>query len=307
MRWWISVLVCAAACAAGPVEFGKAELDAAMEARHIKYKPRIVAELNLDPPETFRIEPYAAGGAHITGGDLRGLMYGLLEAADQMRANGRLKQTHGTPAMGLRSVRMTADPKASWFGSEEFWRGYFAQMAHARFNRVQLEFTAIPERNTFVAMRMISQTGTQYGVDVALGLRSGGGAGTLRDLLAECPTIHSVVLENADAGAQALLVILHQAGRRVVLELNDGAADAAEADHLGVPLRRFAAYDAERIPPPQDFYWRIDPAQDPAILSAIPPEDGFEIPAPDNREVGPIAMWGRLGYAPNPAPVAARK
>ena len=48
-------------------------------------KPKIMAELNLEPPETFRIEPYTAGGAHITGGDLRGLMYALLEAAEQMR------------------------------------------------------------------------------------------------------------------------------------------------------------------------------------------------------------------------------
>src|SRR4051812_3172377 len=74
----------AALCAAGPVEFGKAQLDTAMAARFPKYKPKVIAELNTDPPETFRIEPYTAGGAHVTGGDLRGLMYGLLAAADQI-------------------------------------------------------------------------------------------------------------------------------------------------------------------------------------------------------------------------------
>ena len=106
-RWPISLVLCASALHAGPVEFGMSELNAAIDARNFKYKPKIMAELNLDPPETYRIEPYAAGGGHITGGDLRGLMYGLLEAAEQMRATGRLKLTHGVPALALRGVRMT--------------------------------------------------------------------------------------------------------------------------------------------------------------------------------------------------------
>ncbi len=92
-----------------------AELNAAIAARNFKYKPKITAELDIQAPETFRIEPYAAGGGHITGGDLRGLMYGLLEAADQMRANGRLKLTHGVPSLALRGVRLTAVPEAPWF------------------------------------------------------------------------------------------------------------------------------------------------------------------------------------------------
>src|SRR4051812_11275713 len=132
---------CAAvASAASPVDFGKAELDAAMATRYVKYKPKVEVDLNLDPPETYRIEPYTAGGGHISGGDLRGLMYGLLDAAEQMRTTGKLKQTRGAPASVLRSLRVKADPAAAWFSSDDFWRGFFTDAAYARFDRVQLAF-----------------------------------------------------------------------------------------------------------------------------------------------------------------------
>ena len=61
LAWPCSALVLGHVCAsAGPVDFGMAELNAAMAARKFKCE-KIMAELNLDPPETFRIEPYAAG------------------------------------------------------------------------------------------------------------------------------------------------------------------------------------------------------------------------------------------------------
>src|SRR5882724_10910780 len=42
--------------AAGPVDFGKAEFDAALAER--KLKIRVDTELSLDPPETYRITLY---------------------------------------------------------------------------------------------------------------------------------------------------------------------------------------------------------------------------------------------------------
>lgn len=81
---------------AGPVDFGLSEFRAALASRNLK--TRIVYDLSPEAPESFRVEPYKAGGAHITGGDMRGLMYGLLEAADQIRTTGRMKQVHGVPA-----------------------------------------------------------------------------------------------------------------------------------------------------------------------------------------------------------------
>src|SRR5579864_5930725 len=77
VRWWISFIFGSLLLhAAGPQDFGMSELNAAIAERAFRIKPKITAELDLNAPETFRIEPYQAGGAHITGGDLRGLMYG---------------------------------------------------------------------------------------------------------------------------------------------------------------------------------------------------------------------------------------
>jgi len=93
VRLWISAALClliatASARAAGPVDFGKAELDAALAERKIKL--RVDTELSLNPPETFSITLYKTGMIRVTGGDLRGLMYGLIEASEQIRADGHL-------------------------------------------------------------------------------------------------------------------------------------------------------------------------------------------------------------------------
>src|SRR5579884_3197201 len=196
MRWltksWPLVFaLCASAAYAGPVDFGMAELNAAIAARNFKYKPKIMAELDIQPPETFRIEPYAAGGGHITGGDLRGLMYGLLEAADQMRTSGKLKSTHGSPALNLRGVRIEAKPDAPWFTSQEFWQTYFSGMARGRLNRLELAFASAPEPGSSPAIRMIAEMAQQYGVDLAVGLGVGNPA-VVEELLAKCPNLRAV-------------------------------------------------------------------------------------------------------------------
>ena len=113
MRLLTSLLLLATLAAAGPVEFGQAELDSAMAQRKLKWKNQV--ELSLDAPDTFRIEPYSMGGAHITGGDLRGLMYGLLEAAVREGDHGRFTPSKVSPektnATALRNLRCT--PKFS--------------------------------------------------------------------------------------------------------------------------------------------------------------------------------------------------
>jgi len=127
----------AGAARAGPVEYGLAELNAAMAARNLKGKNK--AELSLDPPESFRIEPYSSGGAYITGGDVRGLMYGLLEAAGQIRATGRFAKAHGEHAAALRGVHIELDADLER-APEEFWRSYFQMLARNRFNRAHIVF-----------------------------------------------------------------------------------------------------------------------------------------------------------------------
>ena len=122
--------------AAGPLEFGKAELDRALAGRGISlnYKSG-VSQLAA---ESFEIEP-----ARITGGDLRGLMYGLLEAADQIRARGRLTLTKASPATPIRGIRYfihNHDLEERWYYSHDYWDDYFAMLARQRFNRFNLVF-----------------------------------------------------------------------------------------------------------------------------------------------------------------------
>ena len=264
--------------AAGPVDFAMSELDAAIASRNLKYKPRIVTEINLDAPETFRIEPYTTGGGRIAGGDLRGLMYGLLEAAEQMRATGRLKQTHGMPSLTPRGVKVAADPAATWFGSEAFWNGFMASLARDRFNRLQLAFERSPDKDLLPSLRMISQISLRYSVDLALGIKSVSEdfGPILQDLLAQCPAIRSVSLA-ADAGAAktTVMAVLRKAGRRVVL-------------------------DDSRL-------WQIDPVQNGhgeenvrAMLATF--TAGFEVVLPQGGDGKPdrrsISLWGRLAYKP---------
>ena len=78
--------------AASPVDFGKAELDAAVAERKIRL--HVDTELSLNPPETFSITLYKTGLARITGGDLRGLMYGPIEASEQIREKGTAQSNH---------------------------------------------------------------------------------------------------------------------------------------------------------------------------------------------------------------------
>lgn len=278
-----------------------AEFNAAVAARGLKIKPKIQAELNLDPPESWRIDTYAAGGAHVTGGDLRGLMYALLEAADQIRATGRLKIAKGSPAVPVRGVRMAALPDVSWFISVEFWREYFADLARARFNRVQLIFAGAPGDRDMAALRMISQTGAEYGVDIVIGLGDATPE-SLQRLMEDCPLLRAVAIHQAPPDARPLLQALHTVGRRVVLELPASVTSAS-----GGPVRYFATYGAAPDPRPADFYMDLDASQlaeDPdsvrALLGSL--GAGFELASPtgpDGRpEAGKIALWGKLGYSP---------
>ena len=308
MRWWTRLGTGLALCSmaiAGPVEFGMAELNAAIDARNFKYKPKIMAELNLEAPETFRIDPYAAGGGHITGGDLRGLMYGLLEAADQMRATGRLKLTHAAPALALRGVRLAANPGAAWFSSTEFWQQYLIGMARDRFNRLEISFEPAPGPGVLPMLRYIAQLAQQYGVDVAVGL-SAPAPQEIEQLLQDCPAVRSVVLHvESVPNAGEILETLHDSGRRVVLELPDTErmAEVIEtAGASGAPLRLFSDYTGTAANPrPRDAYWDMDAALGADAVNSISGA-GFEVNGNDPTDSGAtpsldsIAGWGRLGY-----------
>jgi hypothetical protein len=79
----------------------------------------------------------------VIAADERGAMYGLLEAAEQIRRGGRLTPASGQPATPLRGIRMflhNKDQEESWYFSREYWDDYFSMLARNRFNRFNLVF-----------------------------------------------------------------------------------------------------------------------------------------------------------------------
>jgi hypothetical protein len=262
--------------AAGPVEFAQAELDSAMAERKLKWKNQV--DLNLDAPDTFRIEPYSIGGAHITGGDLRGLMYGLLEAAEQIRATGRFTKTSGNPAASLRGVRivLNADLEAA---PEAFWNLYFRMLARNRFNRAHVVFQRIEA--PYRLAKLLSHTAAEYGIDFTLGVEGDASAEELAHMLILCPAVRGVALESFSEQA-AVFSALRVAGRRVTLDLDGATAQPAvlqEALTSGIPVLRPAAA------------W-------PPSFEVAPPIDAAD------AEAHPLfyEVMGRLSYDPKPKP-----
>ena len=310
MRLWISAELPSrgrAARRSGGVRHGRAER------RHRRAQLQIQTQVHgraqHRSPETFRIEPYAAGGGHITGGDLRGLMYGLLEAADQIRSTGHLKLTHSIPALALRGVRITVQPDSTsdsrWFGSGDFWQSYCAQMARSRFNRLELDFDLPPSSTALISLRNVTQIAQQFGVDVAIGFEAPGGR-AIAELLRACPLVRTIVLHGEPpSNPSDVIEALYDAGRRVVLELPDNEKSAAlieAAGQSGQPLRMFSDYMGETFnPSPPDNYWDMDASQGAESVNAISGA-GFEVRIPaDAAGAEPVldgvAAWGRLGYA----------
>ena len=243
MRWWtncgtglqpvllVSALLLAATAvhAAGPVDFGKAELDTALAER--KLKLRVDTELSLDPPETYRITLYKTGMVRITGGDLRGLMYGLIEAADQIRATGRLKASSGKPAAAVRGVRMelrSYDLTQPWFTADDRWRAYFQMLARSRLNRLSLVLPL--EEADIERLRMLSETASEFGIDFVLGINhlpadAQQVYARLHGILDNCLLIRGVQMEAGDQPVElykeGVFAALRESGRRVMLDLRN--------------------------------------------------------------------------------------
>ncbi len=196
--WWRSSLLLAVWLAwAGPVEFGLEEYRRALEEKGLKaHLYRIRTELNADAPETYRIGP-----GLVSGGDLRGLMYGLLEAADQIRRLGRLVAVQGraaTPIRGIRWFLHNRDLEEEWFYSKQHWLDLFRLLARCRFNRFNLVYAhqtayqappypfwlaldEFPEvrvpglaelqrQRHLEMLRFISETAAEHGVEFTLGI-----------------------------------------------------------------------------------------------------------------------------------------
>lgn len=179
----------------GPVEFGRAELNRAAAERGLR-PVTIKVEISGGRPECFVVAP-----EKITGGDERGLMYGLLEAAEQIHQTGHIGFAQGQPATAIRGIRYFIHNESmdrNWYYSKEYWNAYFAMLARNRLNRFNLVFASqtnylappypfwvrLPEfpeikvpglseeqRSKNIKMLCyISQSAAEHGVDFTLGV-----------------------------------------------------------------------------------------------------------------------------------------
>ena len=208
----------------------------------------------------------------ITGGDLRGLMYGLIEASEQIRATGKLKATSGKPATAVRGVRMTLrsyDLTQPWFTSDAHWRAYFQTLARARLNRISLMISLADA--DIERLRMLSETAAEYGVDFVLGIRHLEGDpqqlyARLRGILDNCPLIRGVQIEAGDESVQlyqeGVFPALRESGRRVTLDLRNVAdrpdlvrAASASGTPLSAPGFEMDAPGPDFMGDHRQIYW----------------------------------------------------
>jgi hypothetical protein len=185
-------------CHGGPQDFGLAELQRAIAARGLNpalFRFRTEVNISLKP------ESYEIVAGRISGGDLRGLLYGLLDAAEQIRLTGRVAASRGSPAVPMRGIRVFLHNEAlekDWYYSRDYWAEFFAMLARNRFNRFNLVFahqtnylappypfwvnieefpeikaqnlTADQQKRNLDMLRFISQTAAEHAIDFTLGI-----------------------------------------------------------------------------------------------------------------------------------------
>jgi hypothetical protein len=142
----------------GPVEFGAAELDAALRGR--TPAPRIaLAVSGGGAPESFRVRVHGAGAAReirIEGADAAGAMYGALEVAETIRLGGpdAVRDLERAPHLRVRGMKFNApldartpsysDPadaaqkNIATMWDAAFWRELIDRLARDRYNLVSL-------------------------------------------------------------------------------------------------------------------------------------------------------------------------
>jgi hypothetical protein len=298
-RWGVSAalaaLLCGPARGASPVEFGLAEVRAAVEARSLPAKRfALSAELSMVLPlEAFQIQSNI-----VRGGSPRALMYGLLAAAEQIREPGRLSQVSMEPALALRGVRRLMS-EADWLRPEAEWRVWLQRLARGRFNRVRLDLEdpLTPER--LEALRRFCDAASDYAIDVALGIDTVDPPVLARALVL-CPAVKAVFVPVAEAGRAGDVV--GTAGRLVALETTE---PVPSPQHQPVRIQARYVPGARRpCAEPCVFYWDLRPDSQPLdpgeLAKALGAGGalGYELLYPFDRR------WEQLGFD---APASAVK
>ncbi|MBI5280529.1 MAG: hypothetical protein HY858_02520 [Candidatus Solibacter usitatus] len=192
------LVLVSAGFAASPLEFGLAEYRKALDERGLSAERfPILTEYSM----VLSHDGFSITGNIVRGGSQRGLMYGLLEAAAQIRRQGRLAAAKSSPATPIRGIRWflhNAGLEERWYHDRDHWRAFFEMLARNRFNRFNLVFAhqtgymappypfwvSVPEfpnvratsltsdqrERNLDSLRFISETAVEFGIDFTLGI-----------------------------------------------------------------------------------------------------------------------------------------
>jgi hypothetical protein len=128
----------------GPAEHGAAALRAV--ARPATGSVRLAVSRDL-PAEAFRIAK-TAGGYRILGGDARGVLYGALDAAGQIRLSGAIREKQSQPSLGIRGLKFNIPLPGTgylseedlahnqWFWNLDYWARFLDMAARNRYNAI---------------------------------------------------------------------------------------------------------------------------------------------------------------------------
>jgi hypothetical protein len=328
------LIAVASTIVAGPVEFGQQELSAALREKGLNFG--IETEQNLDQPETYKIATRGSTSIRVSGGDLRGLMYGLMEAADTLRNGANVTSRSGAPEFAVRSVRIApldTDLQTTFYNSDR-WLKFFAMAAKNRINRAVL--TLPPERLELDHIRYISRVAHDYGVDFYVGIRgpleTRPIAATLRKLIDDCVLVRGIEVEAnrepVDYFKSQVFPTIQASGRRVTLVLRgmESRPDVLRAAIaagivLSIPARNFTGSQGHPFftsiagqGAPSD----VEPVRQRLAVLQASMAEGFELelPTPNIENYERLYWaWGRQGYdyrtpgltVGKPAPAKAKK
>lgn len=305
-------LLAAGTALAGPIEFGLAEFGSALAARGMQPgQIRVRYEIGMGAPGSWRIE-----NARVTGGDLEGAMYGLLEAAAQVRARGWLSPARGAAALAIRGVRLALSDELRGSSIEER-RDFLRTLARSRINRLKL-VTADPEAH-LDHVNAFAKLCAEHAVELVLAIPLAAADGLelysrVKTVLARCPLVRSIQLQlTREADGEWLLRALGEAGRRVTVELDrvppgfgDDTPVRLARPFIDEPWAAQPAHEAYfEVPSPLDLgapVW-ADPVWTRYIAGVVARAGGlgFEVdaPWPHRRHWAFFLVWGMAGYDPD--------
>lgn len=92
----------------------------------------------------------------LAGSDAQGLMYALLEVADQVEIDGKvidqiepISESPDTQFRGLYTFLHNEDCEREWFYSRDHWENYFDLLARSRYNSFQIVMAHQTSCNVF--------------------------------------------------------------------------------------------------------------------------------------------------------------